>query len=285
MNPHRFIAPVVVLVVLSGLSAVAFLTRESWVAYVFLESPKPTSPDPHAEPDAHDHLSDSARKNLKLEVGRVAPRPYWRTIQVPGVVVERPGETERAVTTRLGGVVTKVSAKPGDRMTPGQRLFTIEPTGDILRTQVELATAMKDLAIYTTAREGVARQVAEKTRPANDLVEPQKQVSLAANQVDGLKGQLRAWKLTDAQMPLMSMSTMRAWMSKQPRRMSSKRAGSNVKSSLSARPDNALNPIWANTLPSNSHCWAPLGVSTMRGARSANAAGSLPSNSHGGSTR
>ncbi len=203
MNLRRFISPVIALVVLSGISAVAYLTRESWVGYVFPDTAKPTTPDPRAAPDDHEedevHLSDTARQNLKLEVGRVAPRPYWRTVQVPGVVVERPGETERAVTTRLGGVVTKVSAKPGDRVTPGQRLFTIEPTGDILRTQVELAKAVKDLAIYTTARDGVARQVEDKTRPANDLVEPQKLLALAANTLDGLKGQLRAWKLTDAQ--------------------------------------------------------------------------------------
>jgi multidrug efflux pump subunit AcrA (membrane-fusion protein) len=203
MNLRRFIAPLVAVLVLSGLGTAAYLTRESWVGHVFPDTTKPTTPDPHAEPDEHEedevHLSDMARRNLKLELGRVSPRPYWRTVPVPGIVVERPGETERAVTTRLGGVVTKVSAKPGDRVTPGQRLFTIEPTGDILRTQVELAKAVKDLAIYTTARDGVARQVDDKTRPANDLVEPQKQVALAANAVDGLKGQLRAWKLTGPQ--------------------------------------------------------------------------------------
>ncbi len=203
MNPRRFIVPLIALVALSGISAAAYLTRESWLEHVFPASK--TTPDPHAKPEGEPHeeeevhLSETARRNLKLEVARVAPRPYWRTVQVPGVVVERPGETERAVTTRLGGVVTKVSAKPGDRVTPGQRLFTIEPTGDILRTQVDLAKAVKDLAIYTTARDGVARQVADKTRPANDLVEPQKLVSLAANTLDGLKGQLRAWKLTEAQ--------------------------------------------------------------------------------------
>jgi multidrug efflux pump subunit AcrA (membrane-fusion protein) len=144
-------------------------------------------------------LTPQGRQNLKLEVGPLTPQPYWRTLMVPGVVVERPGESDRSVPARIGGIVTRIDAKPGDSISPGQTLFVIEPTGEVVRTQVELANAVKELAILTANRDVVAAQVKEKTRPANDLIDPQKQVDLASNKVDGLRKQLQALKLTDAQ--------------------------------------------------------------------------------------
>ena len=50
-------------------------------------------------------------------------------------------------------------------------------------------------------------------------------------------------KLSEAQTPLMSMSAMRASMSQQPRRMSSKRVGSRVTHS-GRRPATAFIPTW-----------------------------------------
>ena len=55
-------------------------------------------------------------------------------------------------------------------------------------------------------------------------------------------------KFTDAQMPLRSMSRMRAPISKQPGRISSKRVGSMSQSSR-ARPTTALMPTWKKILP------------------------------------
>ncbi len=209
MNVRQWLSPLVGLVVIAGAATAAYFTREAWLPHLF-----PTKAEKPADPHGHDHgeedhdhadhaeqvkLSPQAQQNLKLEVGEVTPRPYWRTLLVPGVVADRPGESERAVTTRLSGVVTRIAAKPGATVSAGQTLFTIEPTGDVVRTQLDLSKAVKELAILTTARDGVARQVSDRTRPANDLVEPQKLVDLAANQADALRKQLRAWKLTEAQ--------------------------------------------------------------------------------------
>ena len=49
-------------------------------------------------------------------------------------------------------------------------------------------------------------------------------------------------KHTDAQIPARSMSAMRAWMSQQPLRISSKRAASMLQSSV-GRPTTALSPM------------------------------------------
>ena len=79
-------------------------------------------------------------------------------------------------------------------------------------------------------------------------------------------------KHSDAQMPAMSMSAMRAWMSQQPLRISSKRTGSMLHSSF-GRPITALRPMFGNSASSNAHAWLPSSSSTTRGARSASVRG------------
>src|SRR3954454_8138122 len=79
------------------------------------------------------------------------------------------------------------------------------------------------------------------------------------------------------------MSTTRAAMSHAPRRISSNRVGSKLYSST-GRPTTALKPTFGRISPSYSHISRPSSCSTTRGARSASAAGTRPSNACGGST-
>ena len=79
------------------------------------------------------------------------------------------------------------------------------------------------------------------------------------------------------------MSATRAWMSQAPRRISSKRAGSNPYSDT-GRPTTALNPTLGSECPSYIQVCPPPSVSTTRGARSANLRGTRPSKVSGGST-
>ena len=59
-------------------------------------------------------ISSQARKNLELVSRAVAPQGYWRTIQVPGVIVDRPGVSDRGITSPAVGVVTQIHAFAGD---------------------------------------------------------------------------------------------------------------------------------------------------------------------------
>ena len=79
------------------------------------------------------------------------------------------------------------------------------------------------------------------------------------------------------------MSATRASMSHAPRRISSKRVGSNPYS-LDGRPATALKPTLGSSSPFQSHASPPSSVSTTRGARSANFAGNRSANVSGGST-
>ena len=42
-------------------------------------------------------LSPQARKNLSLVSKLVEPQDYWETIEVPGVIIDRPGFSDRGI--------------------------------------------------------------------------------------------------------------------------------------------------------------------------------------------
>lgn len=85
---------------------------------------------------------------MRLIVKPVELTSYWRTIRVPGVVTERPGQSDIGVTTPLAGVVQHVAAVPGDPVRPGDELFTLRLISESLQTsQTELYKTLRDLAI------------------------------------------------------------------------------------------------------------------------------------------
>src|SRR5262249_25115434 len=68
-------------------------------------------------------VSPQARANLGLRVEALRPvAEYWRTLKVPGTVVEREGNCDRLVSARLAGVVKDIAAVRGDLVRPGARL-------------------------------------------------------------------------------------------------------------------------------------------------------------------
>jgi multidrug efflux pump subunit AcrA (membrane-fusion protein) len=128
----------------------------------------PSGGDPaamnHAEEDKHDHdhghdnpnaleLSQQARRNIGLRTGPVELAPYDRKVSIPGIVVERPGQSVIDVTAPLTGVVTQVHATVGESVSPGAKLFDLRLThedvvqaqADFLRTAQELDVIRKDV--------------------------------------------------------------------------------------------------------------------------------------------
>src|SRR5262245_60992884 len=70
-------------------------------------------------------LSPQARKNLKLVSQPLQVQDYWRTVQIPGTIVDRPGVSDRGVPAPVTGVVVKVHRFPGDIVRPGDPLVTL----------------------------------------------------------------------------------------------------------------------------------------------------------------
>lgn len=104
MRLRRWILAGAAAVALASLGYAGFQTRDRWEAYVFPGQPGKPAVEGHSHGDGdahagHDHgaagdrvkLSEQAQANLKLDVDTLTPQPYWRTLLIPGVVVDRPG--------------------------------------------------------------------------------------------------------------------------------------------------------------------------------------------------
>ncbi len=93
-------------------------------------------------------LGEKARKNLSLVVKAVRPSDYWRTITIPGVVADRPGISDRGVTSPAVGVVAEIHAFPGETVRPGQRLVTLRLFSEYLQaTQTQLFKASQEVML------------------------------------------------------------------------------------------------------------------------------------------
>ena len=75
----------------------------------------------------------------------VSLQSYWRTVQIPGVIVDRPGKSDRGITSPAVGVVTQIHAFPGDTVRAGDRLFSLRLFSEYLqKTQKELFEASRE---------------------------------------------------------------------------------------------------------------------------------------------
>ena len=106
--------------------------------------------DSHAGHDESSslELSQQARQNIGLKVGKVAVSTFDRTIMVPAVIVERPGQTETRVAAPLTGVISKIHATSGESLRPGQPLFDLRLTHeDMVQAQVDFLKSVEELDI------------------------------------------------------------------------------------------------------------------------------------------
>ncbi|HIE96889.1 MAG TPA: MchE protein [Planctomycetes bacterium] len=153
-KPLRLLGTVAIVAAVAG---AAFFTRDRWVA-MFSSSESESHVADAARPVEQPKvlkLSPQARRNLKLVAKPARPQTYWRTIQVPGSIVDRPGRSDRGVTSPAVGVVSEIHAFPGDTVRPGDRLFTLRLFSEYLQnTQKELFRSTKEAQI---AREQLAR--------------------------------------------------------------------------------------------------------------------------------
>ena len=218
MRLPKLLASVLTLAAVGGLTAAGYATRDRWVPHVF--PMKPAAPASgghgHAEGDgheghdhAHEHadrvkLTPQAQANLGLDkdgaVDTVTPQEYWRKLSVPGVVVDRPGESDRGVTSRVAGIVTAINARPGDTVKAGDPLFTIQLVSEFLQaTQTDLVRTSKDLAAATARRDQTAKLVTTGTKAGIELIDEEATVKRFTTQVQGFRRQLLVFGLTPEQ--------------------------------------------------------------------------------------
>jgi len=169
MRPLNTIVSLAAFALVVGLGVTAYLTRDSWRAWLLPAKPAKEEEKAHA-PEDRIKLTEQAQKNLRLVVEAALPEPYARRLLIPGIVVDRPGLSDRGVVGPVAGVVTKIAIQPGDTVKPGQALFSVRLLSEVFQqSQNELFKASRDLAI---ARELVTRlKASAAVVPGNRLIE------------------------------------------------------------------------------------------------------------------
>ncbi len=139
-----------ILLVLAG--AGGLFTFDLWKAHVWEALGLETASEPEP-PHDHSHaetvrLSPQARANLGLRIEPLKLSNYWRTLQMPGAIIDRPGESDRGVPAPVAGVVIQLFARQGDQVRPGDPLLVLRLTSEALQnSQTELLKLTKELEI------------------------------------------------------------------------------------------------------------------------------------------
>lgn len=138
-------------VALAGLAFGGCLTQDRWMPILFPGSTTEPETSDHSEaapPSEQVTLSNQAQKNLKLTAKPLKIESFWKTISVPGMVIDRPGYSDRGVVAPVTGVVSRIHKVAGDSARPGEVMFTLKLLSESLhQTQTELFKASKDIKL------------------------------------------------------------------------------------------------------------------------------------------
>ncbi|VTT98505.1 MchE protein OS=Rhodopirellula sp. SWK7 GN=RRSWK_02569 PE=4 SV=1 [Gemmataceae bacterium] len=178
---------------LAALGAAAWTQRDRWQRAP--DNPIVEKAGPPGPIDIQSvKLSEEAVLGLGLRCEEVKLEDYPRVIEVPGVIIDAPGRSPRAVSSPVAGVVSRIHASPGEAVKPGSPLFTVQLASEFVQTtQTDLARYAKDLVAATLRRDQTAKLVATGTKAGVELVEDENQVRRLTTQVEGHRRQLVAF--------------------------------------------------------------------------------------------
>lgn len=178
----------------------AFANRwRDWLAVAAPSAKTSTQPVPAQEVKML-KLGESARKNLGLISKATKPQTYWRTIQVPAVITDRPGFSDRGVTSPAVGAVVEVHAFPGDTVEPGDRLFTLRLFSEYLQnTQAELFKATRESQLIAEQKARLDSALRSGSVSEVRLIELENQAKRQAAAIQGYRQDLLTRGLTAKQ--------------------------------------------------------------------------------------
>jgi len=192
------------LVVLSAVAVGVWLARDQWLPLIGGQTVQEQIAEDDSAPLTQPKtlkLSQQARANLGLMSKLVRPQTYWRTIQIPGVIVDRPGVTDRGITSPIGGVVTVVHAFQGDIIRPREKLFTLRLVSEYLQnSQADLFKAIRETEITTQEMERLGTLADSGVIPTKRIIELEQQLKRQSALIDAARQDLLSRGLTAEQL-------------------------------------------------------------------------------------
>lgn len=165
----RFLRRLLAFAVIGALAAGFTWSRDRWLPLLEQALRGDMSAASPVDHEPHDHdglagekdvleLSPQARRNLGLLSRPAALSKYRRTILVPGEIQDRPGVSDRGVTSPVIGIVAEVHAFPGDTVRPGEKLFTLRLVSEYVQnSQAELFRATRETELEQEKRARLAQ--------------------------------------------------------------------------------------------------------------------------------
>lgn len=147
----------VFLAVVAGAAVGGYFTRDRWMPVLFpvTKEAAPESDD-HAEaaaPSEQVLLTAQAQKNLRLTSKPLKADTFWKSISVPGIVIDRPGYSDRGVVAPVTGIVSRIHKIAGNTARPGEVLFTLKLLSESLHlTQTDLFKSTQDIKLAEAQR-------------------------------------------------------------------------------------------------------------------------------------
>jgi len=93
-------------------------------------------------------VGDQAQRNLGLIAKPLKVGVFWKTMTVQGMVVDRPGVSDREIVAPAVGNISRIWHVPGDMVQPGDKLFTLKLSSDsVHQTQTDLFKTIQDIKL------------------------------------------------------------------------------------------------------------------------------------------
>lgn len=122
-------------------------------------------------------ISEQARKNLGLVAKQAKAQEFWRSVLIPGEIADRPGVSDRGVTSPAVGIVSAIHAFPGDTIRPGESMFTLRLFSEYLQnTQSELFKATQEIQLIQQEINRLSEATRSGAVPESRLIESRQQL-------------------------------------------------------------------------------------------------------------
>jgi biotin carboxyl carrier protein len=166
MNIVRFKKSLPIVAVVVAIAFGGYLSRNLWLARAD-DSATAVSVQTSTEANSPDNkiiVGDQAQQNLELSAKPLRAETFWKTITVQGMVVDRPGVSDRQIVAPSAGIVNQILHIPGDMVHPGEALFKLKLSSESLhKTQTDLFKAAQEIELteaklkrLVAVRDGVA---------------------------------------------------------------------------------------------------------------------------------